>query len=245
MTQLDPLIQQRAEEILGYQFANPELLAEALTHSSVTADRLRSNERMEFLGDALLGAVVCDYLFHHYPEFLEGELTKVKSAVVSRKACAEVAIELGLPELLSLGKGMINRGEQLPASLAAAVYESLVAAIYLDGGIHAAQRFILRDMTRVIEEAAASAHQRNFKSVFQQWAQKAVDQVPTYRLLDESGPDHSKAFRVCAELSGKQYGAAWGTNKKEAEQEAALLALKELGLVQEGPDGTLQVLCDA
>ncbi|MEX0742208.1 MAG: ribonuclease III [Phycisphaeraceae bacterium] len=244
MSELKPVIQEQAERILEYRFRDPQVLVKALTHASVAEDRLHSNERMEFLGDALLGAIVCEYLFHHYPEFLEGELTKVKSAVVSRRVCADVATALGLPELLSLGKGMTSRGEQLPASLAAAVYESIVAAIYLDGGMEETRRFILKHLEPLIHEAAESTHQQNFKSLLQQYAQKKLEQVPTYRLLDERGPDHSKTFQVCAELNGRRFASAWGTNKKQAEQDAALLALQELGVARVEDDGSIEILED-
>jgi ribonuclease-3 len=229
-------IRQEAERILDYRFKRPELLSEALTHASVADDRLRSNERMEFFGDAILGCVVCEYLYHNFPEDLEGELTKIKSSVVSRRCCAEVSDAIGLTDLLSLGKGMHNR-EQLPSSLAAAVYESVVAAIYLDGGDEPARRFILEHMAPRIKEAAASAHQENFKSLLQQHAQKVLEQLPSYRLLDEKGPDHAKCFLVCVEIGGTHYKSAWAANKKEAEQSAALLALEELGVLKIEEDG--------
>lgn len=226
----------RVEEVVGYKFLKPELVVEALTHASIAENRLNSNERMEFLGDSILGAVTCEYLFHHYPEYLEGELTKIKSAVVSRRVCAEIAEALGLPELLQLGKGMSTR-DKLPSSLAAAVYESMVAAIYLDGGFEPVRQFILKYLEPVIAETAASTHQQNFKSVLQQHAQKHLDELPCYQLLDEKGPDHSKCFQVCVEINGRRYGAAWGSNKKEAEQQAALLALTELGVVEVNGEG--------
>jgi len=229
-----------AEAILGYRFNDAELLREALTHASVADDRLRSNERLEFFGDAILGLVVCEYLFHHFPGELEGELTKVKSAVVSRRVCARVSNEIGLTELLVLGKGMGGR-DRLPNSLAAAVYESIVAAIYLDGGYEAARAFILRDMAPIIADAAASAHQQNFKSVLQQHAQKYLEELPSYRLLDEQGPDHSKCFQVAVEMCGRRYPPAWGRSKKESEQQAALNALHAMGVVEADDDGQIRI----
>jgi ribonuclease-3 len=234
MPELSPEVRQRAESILGYHFHNEALLLEAITHASVAENRLASNERMEFLGDAILGAVVCEYLFHHFPEWLEGDLTKIKSAVVSRKVCAAVSVKLGLHELLSLGKGMVGR-DGLPSSLAAAVYESLVAAIYLDGGHEPVREFILKHLEPFIKEAGESTHQHNYKSVLQQHAQKYLEELPGYRVLDEKGPDHSKAFCVCAEIGGRRFGAAWGNSKKVAEQEAAKLALQELGVIEMTP----------
>lgn len=223
----------RAAKILDYQFSDLSLLEEALTHASSAGDRLQSNERMEFLGDAILGFVVCEYLYTQYTDLLEGELTKIKSAVVSRRACARIAQQIDLAEMLNLGKGMEAR-RSIPSSVAAAVFESVVAAIYLDGGMAPARRFILQHLIPFIEEAAVSAHQQNFKSVLQQYAQKSLPHNPSYVLLDEKGPDHAKAFQVCVEINGRRFGSAWANSKKEAEQKAALVALSELGLAEIG-----------
>ncbi|MCC7203592.1 MAG: ribonuclease III [Phycisphaeraceae bacterium] len=230
---------ERVQQILGYEFQNASLLNEALTHASIAGHRLESNERMEFLGDAILGAVVSDYLFRNYPTYLEGDLTKIKSAVVSRKSCARVSEALELQTMLSLGKGMAGR-EVLPSSIAAAVFESIIAAIYLDGGMEPARAFILRHMTPIIQETAASAHQQNFKSMLQHHAQKSLPGNPIYVVLDEKGPDHSKCFEVCVEIDGRRYGSAWAASKKEAEQKAAQLALRDLGVLwdQESTEGT-------
>jgi ribonuclease-3 len=221
---------QRAEKILGYTFKNPQLLKESLTHASIADHRLLSNERMEFLGDAVLDVIICEALYKQFPEYLEGELTKVKSAVVSRRTCAEVSIETKLTELLILGKG-VGTGQDMPSSLAAAVYESIVAAIYLDGGFEAVKAYVLRTMGPKIDVIASNTHQHNYKAILQQHAQKNMSATPLYELLDEKGPDHSKCFEVCVAIDGKRFGSAWGPNKKEAEQKAALLALEELGIM--------------
>lgn len=221
----------QALQILDYTFKNEELLREAMTHASIADHRLQSNERMEFLGDAILGYVVCEYLFCHFPDLLEGELTKIKSAVVSRKSCALVSQKLDLVQMLSLGKGMSGR-KQLPPSVEAAVLESIIAAIYLDGGMEPASAFILKHMVPFIEEYAGSTHQQNFKSVLQQYAQKHLPANPSYVLLDEKGPDHSKCFEVCVEIQGRRFSSTWGRSKKETEQQAALVALQELNLAQ-------------
>jgi ribonuclease III len=144
--------------------------------------------------------------------------------------------------MLNLGKGMAGRPE-LPSSVAAAVLESLIAAIYLDGGMSPARDFILKHMVPFIKEAAESAHQQNFKSVLQQHAQKHLPSNPTYVLMDEKGPDHSKCFEVCAEVNGRRCTSAWANSKKEAEQGAALNALLELGLART-LDGGRVVLFD-
>lgn len=218
---------QRAEQILGHRFNNPDLLKEALTHSSIADSRLQSNERMEFLGDAVLDLVICEALYHRFPEYMEGELTKIKSAVVSRRTCAEISNETGLTDLLSTGRGISAR-HVMPNSLAADVYESIVAAIYLDGGFEPAVQFILRTMTPKIEAIASNTHQQNYKAVLQQYAQKEMGGTPLYELLDEKGPDHSKCFEVGVLIDGRRFPSAWGPNKKMAEQKAALLALREL-----------------
>jgi ribonuclease-3 len=220
---------ERAEKIIEYQFKDPNLLKEALTHASVADHRLLSNERMEFLGDAVLDLIICEALYLRFPEYLEGDLTKIKSAVVSRRTCAEVSNETGLIDLLIIGKGISSR-EVMPSSLAAAVYESIVAAIYLDGGFDVVKQYVLRTMTPKIDAIASNTHQQNYKAVLQQHAQKTMGATPVYELLDEKGPDHSKCFEVCVSLEGRRFSSAWGPNKKMAEQKAALLALKELGV---------------
>ena len=227
---------EQAAEVLGYQFKDESLLQEALTHASIADSRLKSNERMEFLGDSILGFVVCESIYKQFPELLEGELTKIKSAVVSRRVCAKISHDINLAQRLNRGKGMTGR-PSLPSSVAAAVLESIIAAIYLDGGIRPARRFILRHIKPFIREAADSAHQQNFKSVLQQYAQRCLPQNPGYILMDEKGPDHAKTFEVCVELDGQRFGSAWANSKKEAEQKAALQALTELGVAQTNDKG--------
>ncbi|NLW87540.1 MAG: ribonuclease III [Planctomycetes bacterium] len=222
----------KCQELTGYTFSNLHLLELALTHSSVAPTRVQSNERLEFLGDSVLGLVVCDYLYQNCQSLLEGEMTKVKSAVVSRQTCSVVAEEIGLGDLLLLGKGMTRSGA-LPQSISAAVLESLIGAIFLDGGLQAAADFIMRNIRSHIDEALANEHQRNFKSLLQQHAQREWSSTPIYRLLDEKGPDHSKCFEVAVSVGGQNFISAWGKNKKEAEQEAARRALVELGLIDE------------
>ncbi len=223
----------QCEEMLGYRFVNHDLLQEALTHASIADDRRLSNERLEFLGDAVLGLVICHRLFELFPDYLEGDLTKLKSAVVSRHTCAIVANAMGLTDLLFVGKGMTGRAER-PSSLAAGALESIIAGIYLDGGFEAARAFILRHMDAHIESFAATSHQQNFKSLLQQHAQKQLNATPVYELVDEKGPDHSKCFEVRVVINGRGFGSAWGPAKKQAEQRAAQIALEELGVIQPG-----------
>jgi ribonuclease-3 len=217
----------RCEERIDYRFKDRKLLKSALTHASGADHRLASNERLEFLGDAILGFVICELLFNNYPEFLEGDLTKIKSVVVSRQTCAKISRSLGLSEFLIVGKGMAA-SQSVPPSLLADVFESLVAAIYLDGGEAAARAFIERMMLPEIELTHSGDTGGNYKSQLQQLAQREFGSTPVYQLLDEKGPDHSKCFKISAQVGGQRYMAAWGRNKKEAEQRAACNALSEL-----------------
>ncbi|MHC4562988.1 MAG: ribonuclease III [Planctomycetota bacterium] len=226
---------QTCQDLIGYHFNDLTLLDLALRHASVADHRLRSNERLEFLGDAVLGLVVVHDLYHRYEDLMEGEMTKIKSAVVSRHTCAVVADEIGLTDCLSLGKGMDATGG-VPRSVSAAAFESVIGAIYVDGGLEPTRDFIIRNTVSHIEEAFANEHQRNFKSMLQQHAQRQWGTTPDYRLLDEKGPDHSKCFEIGVVINGRHFQSAWGTNKKLAEQEAARRALIDLDLLDDDND---------
>lgn len=217
----------RCEERIEYRFRDRSFLVSALTHASGADHRLLSNERMEFLGDAILGFCICDALYQQFPEFLEGDLTRVKSVVVSRRTCARVSRELRLADFLFVGKGMTN-SPQVPTSLYADVFESLVAAIYLDGGLDASREFIERHMLPEIERTVEGESEGNHKSLLQQITQRDHGMPPVYHLIDEKGPDHSKSFLVVAEVANRRFSPAWGRNKKEAEQRAAGNALAEM-----------------
>jgi ribonuclease III len=224
---ISPALLAGCEQRIGYTFADKFLLQSALTHASGAEHRLASNERLEFLGDAILGAVVCELLFRQYPEYLEGDLTRIKSIVVSRQTCTKISEFLGMQEFLILGKGMTTY-PTVPPSVLADVFESLVAAIYLDGGDAAAREFLERHMGPEIELAAGGEMGNNYKSMLQQLAQREHGSTPTYQLLDEKGPDHSKCFKIAAQVGSSRYPPAWGRNKKEAEQRAARNALNEI-----------------
>ncbi len=225
-------ILETCQDCIGYRFEDLNLLRLALHHSSSANHRRDSNERLEFLGDAVLGLIVCHYLYDRLPEALEGDMTKIKSAVVSRRSCARVAVDLRLTEGLVLGQGM-DGGEQLPTSLAAGTLEAVIGAIYLDGGLDPARQFILEHMGDELRQSMQSQHQFNYKSQLQQWAQREMCATPMYELLDEKGPDHAKCFEVAVTVAGRQFPSAWGPNKKEAEQKAARLALVTLGEIPE------------
>jgi ribonuclease-3 len=215
------------QKAIDYHFRDPSLLHAALTHASGANTRLASNERLEFLGDAVLGLVTCDQLYLRFPDYQEGDLTKIKSAVVSRRTCARFSRELTLGDYLILGRGM-HVHTAVPSNMLADVYESLVGAIFLDGGLEAARPFILRHLGPEIERVAEGAHGGNFKSQLQQVAQREFNATPQYVLLDEKGPDHSKCFKVAAQIGRHTYAGAWGPNKKEAEQRAAMNAFAQI-----------------
>jgi len=222
---------QQIEQIIGYKFTNLNLLKEAFTHSSSVEKRTLSNERLEFLGDSVLSLVICSAIFDRAPNYLEGDLTKMKSMLVARDTCAKIARQLGLQKFLKIGKGMAG-SQSISYSLAAGLLEAIIAAIYLDGGFEPAQKFILTNFDSLIQKADAEYVQGNFKSLLQQYAQKHFNATPNYELLDEKGPDHNKCFETQAVISERHFPSAWGTNKKEAEQKAALNALVELGLIE-------------
>jgi ribonuclease-3 len=212
---------------IQYQFRDPALLFCALTHASSSDTRLGSYERLEFLGDSILGFVVCEYLFQTHPDWLEGELTKIKSIVVSRQTCGQIGMELKLDELLVVGKGIGNCGN-VPHSLTANAVESIVAAIYLDSGMAAAKEFLMRFVPDQVQRAIEGNVESNYKSELQQFAQRKFGLPPTYQLLSDRGPDHRKWFQVSAQLGRQRFSPAWGRNKKEAEQRAAANALAEI-----------------
>lgn len=237
---MDEIRRTNAERILGHTFSREDLLELALTHSSTAENGLASNERLEFLGDAVLGLIVCEMVYARFPTLREGDMTKIKSAVVSRDTCAHIARDLGLEDLLILGKGMQGNGA-LPPSISACALESLIGALYLDAGWSKTLEFVRPLVQPIVERAAMSGHQENFKSVLQQYAQQHFNWTPNYRVLDEQGPDHAKCFKVRVEIAGRFFEPCWGQTKKKAEQEAALAALRELGLVLAREDGLLRV----
>ncbi|MCI8553693.1 MAG: ribonuclease III [Clostridiales bacterium] len=220
----------RLMERLGYQFKNPDLLKKALTHSSFANESRKgidSNERLEFLGDSVLGFVAAGYLFRHH-QGPEGELTKLRAALVCEKALHAYSLQLGLGDHLRLGKGeRLTGGAQRPSILADA-FEAVTAAIYLDGGLDAARRFLLR----FLEAEAAQQTRRKFKdykTALQEIIQQNPEESLDYVLTGESGPDHDKKFTVEVHLNSNVIGTGQGRSKKEAEQGAAREALKLMG----------------
>ena len=221
---------ERIEQATGHTFHNRDLLIEAFTHSSACDDPIHSNERLEFLGDAVLGVVICQSLFDRFPASQEGDLTKIKSDLVSRGTCARVTHRLRLQEFLRVGKGMAST-RALPKSVEAGLLEAVIGAIYLDGGLDAAQRFILASFALLIDKAQVDGPTDNYKSLLQQYAQEHFSATPAYALLDEKGPDHNKCFECEVVLDQQHFPSAWGVTKKEAELKAAFNALVELGVL--------------
>jgi ribonuclease-3 len=212
---------------IGYAFRQTNLLRSALTHTSGANTRQASFERLEFLGDAVLGLVCVEQLYRKFPDYQEGDMTKVKSAVVSRSACAEFSKELGLGDYLFLGRGMRPSGD-LPSNMLADVFESVVGAMYLDGGMDAVQPFILRFLDPEIDRVIRDSANNNYKSHLQQVAQRVYGGTPKYTVLDEQGPDHHRSFKIAVVVSGQRFPAAWGPNKKIAESRAAQNALASI-----------------
>ena len=243
------------EEKIGYRFGNQGLLRMALTHSSCANTHLESNERLEFLGDAALGLVVSNLLYSQFPQMQEGELSKIKSFVISRKTCQQVALRLELDRFLFTGKGIGS----LPDSLIANVMEAVIGAIFLDGGYDEARVFVETNFQPEIErffepliEELDLLNSGELTSSEDIISEEAVDKIvdsldgnfkaklqtkihhehpgvtPEYILLDEKGPPHCKCFKVAVKIREKQFQAAWGNSKKETEQKAASNAIRQL-----------------
>ena len=217
------------EEKLGYTFQNPALLENALTHSSCANEsrgRLQSNERLEFLGDSILGMVVADHLFRNHPDLPEGELTRTRAALVCEESLVQAAHALDLGAYLHLGKGEEAGGGRSRPSIQADAVEAVLAAVYLDGGIGSARKIVQRlILSRELEGLTSS---RDYKTALQELVQRENGQVLQYRLTGEEGPDHDKRFFVEVDLNGSRVGAGQGHSKKEAEQMAAKAAIQSL-----------------
>ncbi len=221
------------ERVVGHRFERPELAVQAVTHSSAKDRDLPCNERLEFLGDSILGHVVSEYLYQMFPDKEEGELSTMKSVIVSAKTLSALAYELEFDKLVILGRGLHEKPE-IPRSILCNTFEAVVAALHLDAGFERAKGFVLSQIRRQADSILRDEHEKNYKSLLQDHAQRQLATVPTYTVLRESGPDHRKRFLVSVELGGRSFAPAWGDNKREAEQKAARAALLDLGLILEG-----------
>ena len=218
------------EEKLGYTFRDKHLLENALTHSSYANEHreagAHSNERLEFLGDSILGLVVADHLYRTRPDLPEGDLTRIRAALVCENSLVEVAQSLDLGSYLRLGKGEDHGGGRARPSIQADAVEAVLAAVYLDGGIGSARKIITRYiLCREVEGLNSS---RDYKTALQELVQRESGQVLKYRLTGEEGPDHDKRFFVEVDLNGAPLGSGKGHSKKEAEQMAAKAAIAKL-----------------
>ena len=217
------------EERLGYEFRDPALLENALTHSSCANEsrgRRQSNERLEFLGDSILGMVVADHLYRNHPDLPEGELTRTRAALVCEDSLVEVAEALHLGEYLHLGKGEEAGGGRKRPSIQADAVEAVLAAVYLDGGIGSARKIVQQYI--LCREVEGLTSPRDYKTALQELVQRESGQVLKYRLTGEEGPDHDKRFFVEVDLNGEVAGRGKGHSKKEAEQMAAKAAIAKL-----------------
>lgn len=219
-------------QALDYQFSSTALLELALTHSSYAnehgSDDFAYNERLEFLGDSVLGLVVSDYLYATYPQLPEGELSKVRALVVCEATLCQVAKALEVGDYLRLGKGESRSGGRARTSILADTTEAIIAALYLDGGIDVARSFVLSHFIDSIEQAVTGKLFKDYKSALQEAIQAKNNAVISYRIVDQTGPAHDRQFCAVALLDGKVLGKGCGKSKKNAEQEAAKFALKKL-----------------
>ena len=220
------------EKKLGHTFRNKALLSEALNHSSYANEHrgqgLESNERLEFLGDSVLGFVTAEFLFLRHPDLPEGDLTRIRAALVCEESLHEVAQGLGLGDHLKLGRGEEAGGGRTRASILADATEAVFAAVYLDGGIEAASALIHRVLLDCQREEVVEEKRKDYKTALQELVQRQPDQELVYRMAGESGPDHNKTFLAEVLLNGAVVGAGEGHSKKEAEQSAARAALEKL-----------------
>ena len=227
---------QRFQTNLGYQFADTDLLMEALRHSSYvneqTDDMLRDNERMEFLGDAVLNLAIGHLLSRSYPEMHEGDLSRIRANLVNETRLAEVARSIELGDYLLLGKGEIQTNGRDKNSILANAFEAVLAAIYLDGGFDTALSIIDRHFRQLVETAEDLNVGMDFKSRLQEAAQGSLKAIPAYEVVQESGPDHDKTFRVRMTV-GSVKTEGIGKSKKTAEQEAARRGLTQIEADQE------------
>lgn len=205
-----------------------ELLKQALTHKSFLGEmsQTTSNERLEFLGDSVLGMVVSENLFEQFGEKQEGELAKAKAVAVSEPILAEAARKVGFAEAIFMSSGEETSGGRNRSSILADTFEAVVAAIYLSQGLDAARQFVLKALGPILDDIECDEHHRNYKSVLQELSQSLYKKAPRYIVVSESGADHDKTFMIEAQLDGKALGRGEGKSKKQAEQAAAFVALQ-------------------
>lgn len=222
----------RLSDKMGISFGQIELLHKALTHTSYANEIKRytveHNERLEFLGDAILDAIISEELFRHYPDLPEGELTKARAAIVCEGSLAESAQAIDIGPYLLLGRGENASGGRERASILADAFEAIIGAIYLDSGIESCRTFILNNLSIDLEKIKFGKHSRDYKTRFQELVQKRPNYHIKYQIENESGPAHNKVFTISVMLNGEKLGVGVGKSKKDAEQKAACEALQKL-----------------
>ncbi|MFH1387553.1 MAG: ribonuclease III [bacterium] len=232
MHQLSPAREEALKELetkLGVAFLNKNLLNQALTHSSYGHEKnLPDNERLEFLGDAVLKLATTEYLYNKFPGHAEGDLTKIRATVISDETFAVVGKKIGLGDYLLLSSNEIKSGGQKRKSNVANALEALIGAIYLDAGLGKARDLIIELLQGEVETVSKAGYIRDYKSALQEYAQKQKHELPHYRVIKESGPRHRRVFWIEVRIKDKRYGIGRGANKKEAEQRAASMALKRI-----------------
>lgn len=218
------------EDIIKYKFKNKEYILEALTHSSYSNENkaYSFNERLEFLGDSVLGIVISDYLFKNETKLPEGELTKLRANIVCEESLSDVAKEINLGRHILLGRGEEATGGRERSSILADAFEAVIAAIYLDGGIEEAKVFVLDHMKEIIQDSIKGRIFRDYKTHLQEVVQSQGESNITYNLVEEIGPDHNKRFVMQVKLNDEVLGRGEGKSKKEAEQSAAKQALRRM-----------------
>jgi len=222
------------EEKLNYKFQNINIIKEALTHPSYNQKKnkgINNFQRLEFLGDSVLDLIVSEYIYYHLPSLSEGKLSKIKSVLVSRKVLAKWANKISLGEFLILGKGEDLTGGRKKTSILADCGEALIGAIYLDGGFQKTSQILLPYIQEELDILIKYNYIEDYKTLLQKVVQKEMNCLPSYRLIEEKGPEHSKIFCIMVEIKNSCYGIGRGNNKKEAEQQAAQDALKRLGII--------------
>lgn len=218
----------KAEQEIGYSFQDKKLLEKAFTHTSYAYEQgIESNEKLEFLGDSILEFISSEYIYHQYANLREGEMTKVRATVVCEKSLYEIAKRHNFSDFLNLGKSeQRTGGNQRPAILADSV-EAVIAAIFMDGGLEPAKKFILENLIQAIEDATKHVGYKDYKTVLQEKLQEQGEVHIEYNIIQETGPDHNKSFEAEVSLNGKKLATGIGKSKKEAQMQAAKKALQE------------------
>lgn len=238
---MDDIALETLHHRLGYRFANRALLAEALTHPSFAAETdppVAHNQRLEFLGDAVLQLVITSMLYHRYPDLEEGDLTRIRSALTDQEALVQMASTIGLSDWIRLGKGEMRTGGQRRSSTLSDTFEAVLGALFLDGGLSAAAEFLSPVLSQAMPEPLSLLRHENPKGRLQEYAQERFATTPVYKVLKITGPDHLPEFEISVTVAGTEYATARAPNRKLAEKMAAREALQRLIAEPQSPTGS-------